>query len=316
MRIGAVVDAVDVARGLEQDRHPQRGRPRGHEQRHHEAVERASGSAHGEGEDERPDEVPLLLDRQRPEVLQQRRAPQRLEVALAVDDVPPVGDVEQGGDGVAAQAVEGVGHAQYRPRAHRDQHHVQRGQKPSAPAQPELPAVDSAGSTPLLDHERRDEVAADDEEDVDPEEPSGDPGELEVEQHHGGDGERPHAVESGPVPHRRSGRGLASRSRGRGIGGRDVVVTVVGIVVNRVLGGADPWETIHCGARATAWLGHLRLHRHPGFDATAAPPRRGVSGRARAASPPSALGLDGQRAPRPRPTPTPVSPPSGRAPMR
>ena len=54
-------------------------------------------SAHPPGQDQqpRPDEVELLLDRQRPQVLEHRRAAGRLEVALVGQDVDPVGDVGQ-----------------------------------------------------------------------------------------------------------------------------------------------------------------------------------------------------------------------------
>ena len=63
-----------------------------------------------------------------------------------------------------------------------------------------------------------------------------------------------------------------------------VVVTVFGILANRVLGSADPRETIDRGGRATAWVGHLRLHRYRGLDAPAPPVGADVHGRAGAAS--------------------------------
>ena len=180
----------------------------------------AGRAAHGEREHERPDQVPLLLDGERPEVLEDGGPAEGVEVALPVDDVPPVGDVEEGGDDVAAEAVEGVGHEQHGPRGDDEEHEVQRRQQAPPPPQPELAPVDAAGAFPLLGHERRDQVAAHDEEDVHAEEAARDPGEPEVEEHHGRHGDGADAVQGRAVPHRRSriatAGGLGHRSFDRG----------------------------------------------------------------------------------------------------
>ena len=59
-------------------------------------------------EQQRPDDVELLLHRERPDVLQQRRVAHQVEVRVVRDDLVPVRVVEERADRVAARAGEVV----------------------------------------------------------------------------------------------------------------------------------------------------------------------------------------------------------------
>ena len=61
---------------------------------------------HGQDEQRREQQVELFLDRERPQVLQQRRSPGLREVRLVQVDLPPVADVQEGGDHVPAHAAQ------------------------------------------------------------------------------------------------------------------------------------------------------------------------------------------------------------------
>jgi len=88
--VGAVEDAVRIRR-VEQERHQQARRDRSGDHPDQQATMAEAGHAGREGE--RPEQVELLLDRQRPEVAEQRRARELLEVGLVAEDQVPVGDV-------------------------------------------------------------------------------------------------------------------------------------------------------------------------------------------------------------------------------
>ena len=77
----------------------------------------------------------------------------------------------------------------------RGQHRAFNQQAPGA-VEVEAGQVDPSGRPPLVEEDRRDQVAADDEEDLDTEEPAGQPLIVGVVDHHRHDGERAHAVES------------------------------------------------------------------------------------------------------------------------
>ena len=102
------------------------------------AVAPRAEPAHAEAQGERPQQVELLLDRERPQVLQQRRALERLEVGLLREDLVPVVDVEERGDRVAARP-HGVAGQEDRRHERGDGDDQERGRQQAARApEPEL----------------------------------------------------------------------------------------------------------------------------------------------------------------------------------
>ena len=78
---------------------------------------------------------------------------------------------------------------------------VQRRQQAPRPSHPERDEVDRAGLLALGHQQQRDQVAADDEEHLDAEEPAAEPPVVGVVDDHRDDRERAHAVEPGQVRH-------------------------------------------------------------------------------------------------------------------
>ena len=150
-------------------------------------------------EGERPEQVELLLDRERPQVLQQRRALERLEVGLLREDLVPVVDVEERGDRVAARP-HGVRGQEDRRHERGDGDDQERGRQQAARApEPELEQVDAAGGRALGDQQRRDQEAAEHEEHVDAEEPARRDRHAAVVEQHRADRDRADTVEGGDV---------------------------------------------------------------------------------------------------------------------
>ena len=100
-----------------------------------------------------------------------------------VSDQPPVLEVAEGPEHVAAQLAElgrwGEGGGV---EDHRREHEEQGGEQPPDPSSVELDDRDPAGSLPFGDEQRRDQEAGEDEEDVDAEEPAARPADLAMEQ--------------------------------------------------------------------------------------------------------------------------------------
>ncbi len=191
-----VVRAGRIA-GHRQVRHPA-GRDERRDQRHARDPQPAAPAVQRE-RDDRPDQVELLLDRQGPQVLQQRRAPDRLEVREVMDHVPPVGHVEHRGDDVAAQPLGGVGREGQREHCAAQEHDHERGQQPPGPVHVEAPEVDPVAQPQLLEQQRGDEEPGEHEEHVDPEETTLEPPDVRVEQQHRRHGDGPQPVEPGGV---------------------------------------------------------------------------------------------------------------------
>ena len=210
------------------------GRAGGRDRR--EQAEPTSAPAQAGERHERPHEVELLLDRERPQVTERRRAGEQVEVRLPGRDEAPVGDVEEPGDAVAAEAARARRSApraaaksatasSTRSRAGRRR----RARRPQNAPEPDAAARRTGGgvAAPLQHQQRGDQEAAEDEEGVDAEEAAGEPGLVEVEHHDRGHGERPEPVERGSVgervllragvlgPARRRGAGLRGRGGGR-----------------------------------------------------------------------------------------------------
>ena len=147
---------------------------------------------------QRPQQVELLLDGEAPEVAQRREVPGRA-VSLPDPDLVPVRDVEQPAQHVATQFAERVRSEDRRVRDQHEHHHEQRREQPASTPHPEMPEMDAAGALLLGDQQQRDQVTADDEEDLHAQEPAGQPLTVGVVDHHRHDCERAHAVESREV---------------------------------------------------------------------------------------------------------------------
>jgi hypothetical protein len=204
-RVGALVDPGDVGAVAEQHRHEHTRR----DGAHHRGDEGPAPTepTHAEREEHRPDQVELLLDGERPQVLHERGSAHALEVRLLRDDEEPVGDVAQRCGHIAPQRRHLV----------RQEHHAdgddggegeeERREQPSGAADVEVLEVDPVLVAPAGEQDRRDQEAADDEEDLDAQEAAlqdlaaPEPRELGVVDEHGHDGDRPHAVEPGRVRH-------------------------------------------------------------------------------------------------------------------
>jgi hypothetical protein len=100
-RVGAVVDARRIGVGVVEDRHLERRDRDADEHAHEQRAAALAPHAEHEHEDERPQQVELLLHRQRPHVLEQRWPARALEVGEVAEDEEPVLDVGQRGDHLA-----------------------------------------------------------------------------------------------------------------------------------------------------------------------------------------------------------------------
>ena len=122
-------------------------------------------------------------------------------VALTDEDLIPVADVEDAAEEVAAGTALRCAIEQGHVHGHRTHHRQDGRQQPAESTQPELCEIDPTGTFVFTDQQQRDQVAADDEEDLDAEEPSAQPGVIGVVEHHGNDGESAHAIQPWQVRH-------------------------------------------------------------------------------------------------------------------
>src|SRR5829696_4503199 len=162
-RICSVVDPGRVNAGRVQERHSD-GRCQGAKERDPQSApspKTRRPDTEPEGENRRPDQVELLFDSERPQMLEQRRTSDGLEVRLLAEDQIPVGHVPEGSEYIAAQSRYITGQGDH-------EQHVERGEEPPRPPQPEGLQVDATPLVPLSEQERGYEIAADNEEDLDP----------------------------------------------------------------------------------------------------------------------------------------------------
>ena len=197
-------------------------------------------------QDERPEEVELLLDRERPHVLQQRRTARVLEVREVAEDEEPVLDVEQRGDDLAPQLVEHVGEEEDRVQRDHEEHGEERGQEPARAPVPEPLQADAVGLLEVGQQQARDQVAADHEEHVDAEEPAGDPLLVGVVEQHRDDGERAQAVERGDVAESRGAWRVLGRDSVRGChsGHHPIVARETAVRGARTRGSGGAWSPV------------------------------------------------------------------------
>src|SRR5262249_9120998 len=131
----------------------------------------------------------------RPDVSEERRAAELLEVALVLEDEPPVRDVEDRGKSVTAQIDVALAGGE-RDRETDADHHEQGRKEPPGPPPPERSECDPTRGIELGEQQRRDQVAADHEEEVDAEEAARKPREPGVVDEDGPDRERPKPVDA------------------------------------------------------------------------------------------------------------------------
>ena len=207
----------------------------------------AGQSAQGD-RNERPEQVELLLDRQRPRVQQRRRLGELVEVTLPGEHEPPVRAVAQGGQRVGAKAgpVGRVGHEVDVRGNPQQRQHQSRGEA-AGPANPERLEADAARALPLGDQQGRDEKARQREEHVHREDRAGNMGDTGVVEQHVDDADAAQAVQrrhitEAPPP---AARGGAGRPPGAGVpvGGRCEAA--------RCSGGTRCRGAATCGGRVT-----------------------------------------------------------------
>ena len=147
-RVRPVVRACLVG-GVEEPRHEDGRRHRADERDdEHRAGRPASPPRHEPDEDERPHQVELLLDRQRPRVLQRRRGLEQRPVVLVGEGGPPVRGVPDGGQRVAADLLE-LDRAREHDAVERDAHEQARDRQGgvAAPGAPRSPRGRSVRAT-------------------------------------------------------------------------------------------------------------------------------------------------------------------------
>ena len=165
-------------------------------------------------QDQRPHQVELFFDGERPQVLQGGRRAESGEIRLVLRGLPPVAGVRHGcGQG-------GPERAELSRFDHRhggcdaDQHDGEGGQQPAGPPYPEGPQAEPPVAVPLGGKQVGDQVSAEDEEDIDPEESAGKGRELLVKGQDREHGQRPDPIQSWYAPRRRGLRPQCAFSRG------------------------------------------------------------------------------------------------------
>ena len=203
--VGAVVDPRGVEGRVVEDRHLDRRdqRQRDRQQRQPRPDPRGQRplvhELDPEQQQEGPEDVELLLDRERPEVVERFFRREAGEVGDVAEDLLPVVDVEDRRDDRLAELV-GLGGAEDRHPGDDDrQHHEQRRQQAPGAGQPELAELDPAAGRELGEQQVGDQVAGEGEEDPDPQQSSRRPAETEVEDDHRQHRDRAQPVEPGHV---------------------------------------------------------------------------------------------------------------------
>ena len=188
MGIRAVVHPRWILLRVEDQRHRHHRGGRHHRRQHRHARAEAgcvapNGQQHQPHQD-RPDQVVLLLDRQRPIVCRDLDIRLR-EIGFGVRDLHPVIDEERGTEELGAQLHRKI--AADRPhhrRRHNEDEQGQRGDTPQTPL-PENPEAHALGKGDFPQQNRRDEEAGKHEEDVHAHESTRQEVAEKVVQHHG-----------------------------------------------------------------------------------------------------------------------------------
>ena len=190
---GLLVGEVDAERERadqdERQRHPERG------------ADRAAATAPepgGRQQQGRPDDVELLLDRQRPEMQDGARFDFLGEVVDRLGGEMPVGRVEGRADDVARDFDRAHGgEEQEREGADGGEEDRRQRQQPLGAAGVEAAQRDAAGPVELAQQQPGDEEARDDEEDVDADIAAGEEGQARVAEEDGADRDGAHSLDIG-----------------------------------------------------------------------------------------------------------------------
>ena len=159
----------------------------------------APAQEHDEHDQDRPAQVELLLDRERPEVLQRGGRIPLVEILGAFHGEPVVEAIERGEDPVDGDRPDLQGRgpdASSDHGGHHDRHG--RGQQPANPAGVEGGQRPDAVLADRLQQQARDQETGDHEEDVDADEPSVYAEQIGVVQHHGQHREGPQPLDVRP----------------------------------------------------------------------------------------------------------------------
>ncbi len=141
--VGALVEAHHRRPALVLEPHVDRrsdGADHGHGRRGPETPRRPQPPTEVEHDEDdgRPHDVELLLDGERPHVLEHRGLGRGGEVVPSAHDEVPVGHVEQGGQRVEAEAGELPGaRKDLHDQGHTHQHHQEGGQEAAGPTRPQ-----------------------------------------------------------------------------------------------------------------------------------------------------------------------------------
>ncbi|MFT3852604.1 MAG: hypothetical protein QM733_07700 [Ilumatobacteraceae bacterium] len=163
---------------------------------------------------QRPQQVELLLHGQRPQV-PQRGERRRRRVPLADGDLVPVAAVGDRPDEVAASLTLRCRVEEREVDRRADEEDDERRQQPTGSPQPEALETDGALALVLADQQQRDQVAADHEEHLDPEETTRQPRVIGVVDDHRQHGERADPVEPRRIGQSTDLRLLGARRRPR-----------------------------------------------------------------------------------------------------
>ena len=199
MGVGPEVEPGEVGRRGVEDGHLE-GRGQGPERGHHEQgleapLVGAGQEQHGQ-DHQGPDQVELLLHGQGPGVGERGGGPGGHEVVAGRVDLPPVGVVEEGGQGILSEpGVEPGRLGEPDHEGHGHQHDEEGRQQSPGPAQPEGRELDPAPPGELGEQEAGDQVAGQDIEDVQAEEAPLEPPHPEVVAHDDEQGHRPQPVQ-------------------------------------------------------------------------------------------------------------------------
>ena len=225
--------------GAGEDEHRRAERARG-QRRAATVSQRRETRDHGRHH-QRPEQVVLLLDGQRPRVLQRRRRRPVTEVIGVLGDEQPIGHPEQGGHGFVAQVGGGFCGEQFAGGHHGQHHHDQRGQQPPGSSNPEAFQTDPAGAADLVQQQRGDQEPTEHEEHVDAEESAGHSRNTAMVGEHQRDRDRSDTVERSDATTRAdvAARPHTDRRRTQGSAGFDGSAGNAGFDGSAVVAGLD-----------------------------------------------------------------------------
>ena len=199
MGVGAQVEPVGVgllghALPHGQQRHPARAAPGQHGGHHQHGPPPTQAGCRQQQQG--PGQVELLLDGQRPQVLQQRRTAKHLEVRLLRVNLPPVGHIQQRRRQVLLLPPQRIGCPPQRGQGGDHQHGQHGGQQPAQAPGIERAQAQAASGQPLAQQQRGDQKPRQHKKHIHAEKPAGgQPRHLGMKNHDRSHRQRTHAVQ-------------------------------------------------------------------------------------------------------------------------